>query len=224
MSTNANPLPHAFVLPHCLRLWERLEPAFTQICFAGSMRRLCPEVHDLEYVAEPSEGDALTIVLDSLLSSGYLAWDETTKRNGPLWKRFVLPALAMDGSDGLPVDLFLANKENYGYIHMIRTGPADWSHYMVTPLSKGGLRPSHLRCKDGFVWQQAAGGEAVKLPLPSERDLFAAWGLEYVLPQERTEAKVHSLRLALGLPYIVLGKKPDAAPAVPTHHRLEAFA
>lgn len=225
MSSNANPLPRKFVLPYCLRLWDRISPTCTQSSYAGSMRRFAETVSDIEIVAQPAEGGSFLPLLDSMVASGFLEWDEVTRRRGDLYKRFVLPALALDDSPGMAVDLFIANADNYGYILMLRTGCAEFSHAMVTPVSKGGLRPAHLRCKDGMVWQQNGDGQAVALSMPTEKALFAAWGLPCVAPADRTPEQVHVMRRAMGLPYISITRaKSDPVPTAPAHDRLEAFA
>lgn len=225
MSSNRSPLPRQAVLPYALRLWDRITPVCTASCYAGSLRRHAPEVNDIEIVAQPSDPDALSLVLTSMLESGWLQWDEEVKRQkGDRYKRFILPALADSVSPGFAVDLFLTTPENYGNILMIRTGNADWSHAMMTPLRRGGLRPPHVRCDKGFVWQQDRDRQAIVLPIPTEAALFAAWGLPFVAPADRHQETVHAIRRSLGLPYISIARTESAPAAAPEHHRLEAFA
>jgi hypothetical protein len=228
------------VLPHFWKLWEALIPACSLCGFAGSLRRGVPLVSDIEIVAVPFfdtvsdlfEEQAttrtysrLSEVLQLLLDAGVLRWDEQTKRNGNLYKRFVLPALG-----GIGVDLFLADQDNYGYILALRTGPADWSHALVTPREKGGLRPPHLRCKDGYLWRQTSASSgvvlAMKFPVPSEGDFFDAWAIPRVNSPDRTAEKVHALRHGLGLPYVPTLRMVGATSPSPARQpqRMEASA
>lgn len=230
------------VLPHYWRLQEALIPACHRCGYGGSLRRHVPEVKDIELICLPFYDAAdplkpvrtysrLSEALQMLLDGHILQWDEANKKRGDLYKRFVLPALTVGDGPGIGVDLFLADIENYGYILMLRTGSADFGHAMVTPRAKGGLRPAHLRCKDGYVWRQAALPSGVtraeKLLVPTEERLFAEWDLPYIPAAERCAEKVQEIRHQLGLPYVPALRLVSAAQTETTPNeseRREAYA
>jgi hypothetical protein len=228
------------VLPHFWHLWEALAPACHLCGSGGSLRRRTPLVKDIEIICLPFYDpiaplkpvrtySALSDALQLLLDGRVLLWDEANKKRGDLYKRFVLPALAAtDDSPGIGVDLFLSDYENRGYIQMLRTGGADFSHAMVTRQAKGGLRPEEIRCKDGYVWRAEADASGtatlVKLPMRTEERLFGAWGLPYVPAVDRTPEMVHELRRGLGLPYIPLLRMESTPRPAEPYTRMEAFA
>jgi DNA polymerase/3'-5' exonuclease PolX len=153
-----------------------LAPACHRIEIAGSIRRKKSEVGDIELIAIPKQRLNLLMEpmvdteLDLLLyDSGY----ELTK-NGPKYKQ-ILTML-----EGMTVDLFIADALNWGYIMMLRTGPWEYSRDMVTARIKGGMKPNHLTCSDGYVWRD--GGV---VPLPDEESFYTAWGLSWLEPEKR---------------------------------------
>jgi DNA polymerase/3'-5' exonuclease PolX len=93
-------------------------------------------------------------------------------KNGPKYKQFTW--------QGMPVDLFVTTPPQWGLIATIRTGPSAFSQRLVTPRRRGGLLPSHLRVKDGWLWQ-----DGQQVPTPEEADFFAALGIDWIDPWER---------------------------------------
>jgi DNA polymerase/3'-5' exonuclease PolX len=160
------------------RLIAQLAPACERIEVAGSIRRERDEVHDIELVAVPRVEVEVDLFGDStarrsLLDPALVGLGRFDK-NGERYKQIYLP-------DGIYHDLFLVlPPAQWGVILTIRTGPADFSHWLVTPKRQGGAMPAHLRVHDGALWQ---GNEIV--PTPEEKDFFAALGLPYVEPRER---------------------------------------
>jgi DNA polymerase/3'-5' exonuclease PolX len=211
MSSSTRQYAREEVLPSYWQLWEALIPACQKCGYAGSLRRRTPTVSDIEMVVLPffDSRDSLfetgeqaetysqmSAVLDALLASGVLVWDEAVKRRGDWYKRYRLPAL------GIGLDLFVARPNNFGYIQALRTGSAEFSHALVTATHQGGLRPAHLRCKNGFVWKQRTSGELAiteAVPMPSEEALFTAWGLPDISPRDRDANMVAELRRYGGL-------------------------
>ena len=109
---------------------------------------------------------------DELIALGTLAL-RLPVAYGPRYKRLLY--------QGVPLDLFsVLPPAQWGVIMVIRTGPAQFSHRIVTPKRYGGLLPSHLRVKDGAVWH----GEEM-VPTPEEADFLRLLGLEWVEPWER---------------------------------------
>jgi DNA polymerase/3'-5' exonuclease PolX len=166
--------PYEIALHAALDLLDLLRPACERIEIAGSVRRECREVGDLELVAIPRRTVNLLGEPDGSELDGVLySWNFTLSKNGPKYKQFTY--------DGMQVDLFLAMPDNYGYILMIRTGPADFSRKMVTPRPYG-LKPPTVNVRDGYVYSVPLNN---KLSVPSEQALFDLWGLDYLPPQAR---------------------------------------
>lgn len=155
----------AHIAPYCM-----------QIAVAGSVRREAPEVHDIELVAIPiPDTDMFGVpVYEGTALDAYIeASPFPVTKNGPKYKKFYYRAAA--------IDLFLVTPPaQFGSIFAIRTGPADFSRRLVTPRNAGGFMPSHLRQKDGALWN---GDEIVETP--TEEDYFKALGFPWILPKYR---------------------------------------
>src|SRR5262249_44716352 len=138
---------YPFVKQVARRLLTICQPG--KVVLAGSLRRGKQEVHDAELVVLPpydtdlfgetlDTTTALDGLIEEMISEGILAWDMQVKRNGSRLKRLVAPAL-----DNFVVELYLANPNNFGCIHLIRTGNAHFSKQMMTPQRWDGLMPNH---------------------------------------------------------------------------------
>ncbi len=167
---------------------------------AGSIRRQKAEVKDIEIVVIEKRVEALAYDMfgyrhpdddsyDSLLSDcigmavdgGKFDYDTKVKRNGDKYKRFVYR--------GMAVDLFIAEPDNFGNIFAIRTGNAEFSQLLVTQRNKGGLMPSWLRQKDGYLWSGNS-----KIICKTEVDFFTAIGIPFIEPRERNEAAANEIK------------------------------
>jgi DNA polymerase/3'-5' exonuclease PolX len=129
--------------------------------FAGSVRRRCQDVGDIEHVVEarfadvagddlfgsPKRVNLLFRRMDELVSKlsiyrhdyggGRVKWGDKSR-------------CADASSLGILVqhDVYLADAENWGPLLAIRTGPADFSKQLVTGLLRNGYRQ-----KDGYTWR-----------------------------------------------------------------------
>lgn len=84
---------------------------------------------------------------------------------------------------GVPVDIFLADWDNLGYIRWLRTGPGPANQYMVARVKRNrdrGLVP--------WVIKGHLESEGQRYPLPNEYEVFRLFGLPYIPPQFRSEA------------------------------------
>lgn len=163
-------------------LVERLRRSCAQIEVAGSIRRRAARVHDVEIVAKPwlegvpdLLGDALhyrSRLDDALaeLQEKQMLRTFPGAKHGERFKQFViLPT-------GIKLDLFVVRAPaQWGSTLAIRTGPAHYSHWLVTPRRQGGAMPSHLRHRDGGVYD---GQDLV--PTPTEEEFFAVLEIEPV--------------------------------------------
>ena len=156
--------------PEC----ERLE-------IAGSLRRKCRDVGDLELVGILNsipdlfgyEHRTSIWVCEKLTRSGYKV---TT--SGNKYVMFEVPVRG--GTSEIHCDLFLTTPAKFGVISAIRTGPADFSHRLVTSVEYGGMMPIGMRIDQGYLWQ-----DDVIIPTPSDYALFRAMGVAWIEPEDR---------------------------------------
>lgn len=172
--------PHAQVLHVAMHLVTALAPACHRIEIAGSLRRNAPLVSDIEIVAIPrlhtdllGEPIADSSEIDDLLAT----WPLTMHKNGAKYKQFTFDWQA---GWAFKVDLFLATRETWGVIFLLRTGSAEFSRRMVTAQMYGGYKPIQYTVEDGRV--RVAG---MWLPTPEEADIFERWGMDYIEPKDR---------------------------------------
>lgn len=170
-----------------------LESSCAQIEIAGSIRREAPEVADIELVAipritsepggdlwgTPVEVDHLDLTLGLLDLGGRLRLRRVEshradgsvtegQRDGRSYKALEF--------EGFPVDLFIVrDPAQWGVILTIRTGPADWSHRLVTDCQRF-LR----RVQGGYLYRA---GQV--FPCPTERAFFSGIGQPWLEPKHR---------------------------------------
>lgn len=78
------------------------------------------------------------------------------------------------------------------YVVFHRAGNADFSRLLVTPRNKGGLMPSNLQQKDGYLW--VANNRVI---CRTEQDFFNALGIPFVEPRERNEQTADRIKRGL---------------------------
>jgi DNA polymerase/3'-5' exonuclease PolX len=163
------------------RYVDKLRPYCDKIMIAGSIRRekawvkdieivcipkrFCPESKNLfqEVIKEPERPlKEFCDIINSL---------EAVKGNpaGKYTQR-ILP-------EGIKLDLFMADKNNFGLIAMIRTGSADYSHDMMVIIDKKGFK------SDGGQLINKDTGEII--PVPTEKDFYKITGIKFIKPKER---------------------------------------
>lgn len=182
MSTGAK-IPYETALASAEALLAALEPYCTRLLIAGSLRRRRSEVGDLELVVsrrvEPELdmfGEPTGRLID-LLSQGLRALDITDfRKNGERFKRF--------SWSGMPVDLFIATPATWGCVATIRTGSADFSHWLVTDKRHGGACPAMYSFKEGHIYQGATAMETSE-----ERQVFELLELDWIEPVERLDGR-----------------------------------
>ncbi len=161
---------------------ECLRPYCERVEIAGSVRRGKTEVHDIEIVAAPRFDEVkdwfgprpvnrLLVALNTGILHG-----RKVKGGEKYWQ------VAM--REGINLDLFMViPPAQWGIIFTLRTGPVDFSHWIVTHKQKGGAMPSYARCDGGQLW---VGDKAI--PVLEEIDFLEFLGLGWIEPGER-EAK-----------------------------------
>lgn len=204
-------MKHADALTVAQGLVEYLRPACTRIEIAGSIRRGKPEVKDIEIVAVPDFSapararpvfgqpapklykTRLDQLVDQFCAEG---WAKIEK-NGEKYKKLVLDpqkfGVEIGGVSlfgGINLDLFLVMPPaEWGVQMVIRTGPADFSHWLVTRVRNGGVMPNTHRVQDGAVWlgatEEKEPDPSTKLAMPEEIDFLRFCGLDWIEPGER---------------------------------------
>ena len=184
-------------------LLEAWTPACERIEVAGSVRRRKADPHDLELVAIPrlevltakkdmfedtqvamAESNLLDELLGEWKAGGRLR-DRPDKNGRGAWGPKFKRALT---ADGVAVDIFSCGPglgSQWGVIFAIRTGPADFSHAIVTSRLEGGFMPVGMQVKDGALWINGDGGRAL-IETPEEEDFFEAINLPCWPPEERS--------------------------------------
>lgn len=156
-----------------------LKPVCHIIEIGGSVRRKKPEVKDIELVCIPVfdqvptgqmsfEGDPITSFENLLFE--HIATNDDKYDIIKMGEKY-----AQIEVSGIKVDVFTATFRTWGYIFMLRTGPAEFSKWVVTELKKNGLEP-----KDGEVFHHGT-----PCTIPSEEDLFFLLGIDYIEPENR---------------------------------------
>jgi DNA polymerase/3'-5' exonuclease PolX len=186
MSKATHKLPYADALSLAELLERRLAPSCERILIAGSIRRRKSEVGDIELVAQPKLTPELDMFgletgnqysqLDDALSG--LSTEGYTK-NGDKYKQF--------SYEGVTVDLFIATRETWGAIATIRTGSADFTHWLVTSKRHGGGCPSGLKVREGRVCYENVSGPA--FDTSTEEKFFQVLEQRWVEPIERVDGR-----------------------------------
>lgn len=192
----ARPLAEAEAL--ALEVVRLLEAYCARIEVLGSIRRRKPMPSDIELLAVPLFGPPLTAdlfgqpvgdpvnLLDTrvleLRTAGVLGTrpDKNGRSAvGPRYKRLSF--------EGFGLDLFSCfPPAQFGVLSVIRTGSADFSHRLVTPVERGGWMPKGKWIVDGALWRwRVPGVEPELIPTPDEETLFAQLLRPYVPPPER---------------------------------------
>ena len=141
---------------------------------AGSIRRECDQVGDCEHVVIPDYRLFGTETVNKL-------WDglDRAEANGEIKQHVRGDRHRRISFAGQAVthDIFLATPASWGYILLIRTGPADFSRQVMVKLSQRGLKGM-----GGQVVNQTSGRA---LDTPTEDTVFALADMDYVSPPER---------------------------------------
>lgn len=185
-----------------LKVAESLAAHFGSVCerieIAGSIRRLKPEVKDIELLAVPDLtppprpklefGKPLPIVyktaLDQLIAQMEADHAIIMEKGGDRYKKFYLKPFSIS------VDLFLVHPPaTWGVQKVIRTGPYDFSHWVVTRRRHGGALPNGYRVQDGAVWEgerhvRDLVGQTL-IGFEEEKDFLEFLGLGWIEPQDR---------------------------------------
>jgi DNA polymerase/3'-5' exonuclease PolX len=123
----------------------------------------------------------LDALVDEMENAGRLVVREAGEKYKKLWML----------ENNIQIDLFLVTPPaEWGVLSVIRTGPSDFSHWMVTRKSRGGALPDEYVVRDGCVGKRVKNSKGKDeregvIPMPEEIDFFRLCGLDYIEPSQR---------------------------------------
>ena len=151
-----------------------LAPFCDRIEIAGSIRRRKPDVGDIEIVAIPKTCPLGLFVGEYPVAIPEFCdlvnrWPAIKGKPTGKYTQRLLP-------EGINLDLFMADKDNWGLIFAIRTGNAAFSHkVLAADWCRAGYHSVHGHLVKGFD----------RIPIREERDLFDLIGVAWKEPWER---------------------------------------
>lgn len=154
---------------------SKLQPYCERIQIAGSIRRECATVGDIEIVCIPKTVMTGLFYDEIERDPGFVRQVRKWRRvkgdpgTGKYTQRIIEPS-------GIKLDLFMATRENWGLILAIRTGSAEFSSKR---LARRWVQLGY-HSKDGMLQK-----DGVDIPVRNEQDLFDKLGIEWVEPRER---------------------------------------
>jgi DNA polymerase/3'-5' exonuclease PolX len=177
---------------------DAIEDCTERLVVAGSLRRRLAMIGDVEVVAVPKvervvgglfedqerDVDLLAARMQDLLDQGRIE-RRLDKNLSPRWG----PTLRYLLFQGARVDLFTPSDDRFGWILLLRTGPAAFSRQLVvergrrTKDNRPGLLPPLIVPRDGRLTWRVSGE---RIETSSERDIFELFNLPYQEPWERS--------------------------------------
>lgn len=164
---------------------QLLKPFCERIEIAGSMRRECSEVNDIEFVCIPKTIDAGLFADKKERHPKFIETIESLEKiKGEPTGRYTQRKLP----EGLNLDIFICERNNWGYQLAIRTGPASYSRdVIIKGLKKYGLKPD-----EGFVWY-----DNKIVPILEEKFLFQMIREPWTEPRYRISTGSENRRIAV---------------------------
>lgn len=153
-----------------------LKPYCERIEIGGSIRRKKPKPNDIELICIPKFVEIGT-------GQGTLPGSETTITENLLFSHLAIHYMVMKmgekyaqiATQGIKVDVFTATSRTWGYIFMLRTGPREFSKFVVTELKKNGFTMDA-----GEVFHHGT-----PCTVPTEEDLFFLLKIAPIPPDYR---------------------------------------
>jgi len=188
MSTGPKiPLDKAYNVAN--RFLKLIEPYVEKAEIAGSVRRRCKKVGDIEIVCveNPFNG------FDNIFHDKYPG----IVVNGSRLKRFKYP------KDKIQIELYIAQPYDYGRILAIRTGSSAFSHIKLAITwnrigwcgTEHGLRRKAECEKKGQKWilrPEFKGKETMPPYFNTEYDFFTFLGIPWIPPEQRNWTSKHN--------------------------------
>lgn len=164
---------------------------------AGSVRRGKQEgIHDIDLVVRPKWHANLFGHLDPRWSD---LFTDCVWKGGPrdAWvtemsvhAKMRQCRLRSKREPRLKMELWCAFPDNYGWITLIRTGPADFSRELVTAMNENRVPAGRgFHSASGYLEraEDDGRGRLVRIPTPTEQSVFDALGIPFIEPAHRSE-------------------------------------
>jgi len=191
-------MKYADALKAAESLVEHFRPACERIEIKGSLSRLKQDVKDIDILLVPDLtplprprlefGKPMPIVHKTMLDKMIAEMRDEgliiLEKNGPRGKRFYVTAVSISA------ELYLVlPPATWGVRSLVVTGPADFSHWVVTRRKMGGALPNGYRVQDGAVWEgerqvMDLEGETI-VGFDEEKDFLNFLGLGWIEPKDR---------------------------------------
>ena len=159
------------IQPTAIELWEQIKPhCLPGKCkIAGSIRRQCSTVKDIEVVCCPDGSSARNKIGMYLLDNAHIVKGKFTGRYVQLSYK------------GYPVDLFMPQSFDFYRILAIRTGSADFAKRIAWAWHEKG----YIGTSDGLQ-EVSSRGHMLNPPSWDSEEQFFEWlGMEWVEPKNR---------------------------------------
>lgn len=189
--------PYSVALNIANQLVKNLEPYCQRIEVAGSIRRKCETIGDIELVAIPRVDKTIDL-FGEVAAKDNLLWNyldklllmEKISRSKPSRWGNIYRVFLFRSSEGrqYKVDLFTCDRDTWGDTLLIRTGAREFSQWMVTRKELNGALPDDMFHLHNKLWQWQE-GETIHVPLREEVDWFTICGLPYIEPEYRENNK-----------------------------------
>ena len=167
---------------------RQLQPYTERIDIAGSIRRNCTVVTDIEIVCIPKRIAQTHDMFGNEIHDSYIRHpgfkkvvDQWVKvhgdaQNGKMMTRMIPLDYPAIPEPSVQLDIFTATIDSWGYIMVIRTGSADYSKEIATDWRRAGYHGD-----EGNLWDE--GNNLIKVP--TEETLFELIGRPYEPPHLR---------------------------------------
>lgn len=164
-----------------LALQRRLESHCERIEIAGSIRRKKKtDIKDIELVVIPKKESGIGNLFEPVAdvrSRGFIkcvnSWDKI--KGDPSEGKYCQRQIV----EGVTLDLFIADHENFGWQYLLRTGPTEYTIKVILPA----LKARGINSLDGYLYRN---GELI--PVAREEEVFALLGTCVVPPRMRETA------------------------------------
>lgn len=144
-------------------LQQMLKPYCLRLEIAGSIRRQMPECKDIDIVCIPD-----SYKLEEFLKLNSAKLGIRFEKNGSLYKRFMYKSNS--------VDLYIGNKNNYGWLLFVRTGSKEWNQRALIRLKSSNITSENCQLFRPFT---------EKITTAEEQDVFDLLQCNFIEPRRR---------------------------------------
>ena len=149
-------------LNHSDHLLLELRPYFKRLEVAGSVRRRIPKVSDIELVG----------IVDTARLVDFKYCFRYTIIKGQIGGKYIRFTTGTS-----EVDLFFADRINWGYIFTLRTGPKEFNIQLVNHIRDN----TFYKCEGGYIYEKTGG----IVPVLEEKAFFDLIEFPYKEPSDR---------------------------------------